>query len=345
MQSRTVAPTHEPRPSRRAARPIAGIGRRTSRARRATTSIAAGRRAGTAWPTRACCRSARRDCSRARCAGRARPAPSGRRWRSVRCARARRASSRPARGRRPNRSTSAARSSRRRPRTGTTATRRLRTSRRRRRARRPAGRRRSIMTPVEVSLWVSAHTSTPEVSTGAGWVPGCAPDDLGLVEVRSPSGGVGELARELAEHEVLAAGVDQPERGDVPERGRAAVAEHDLPSVGEGEELAQPGADLPHHVTHRSLPVRGAHPVPTGRCERLHGLGADLGRTAPEAAVARQERGRYLQARDGGHCASMRHRDPHLQAPHLPTDRVDRRVGHPGRRRQGQGAQGGRART
>ena len=37
----------------------------------------------------------------------------------------------------------------------------------------------------------------------------------------------------------------------------------------------------------------------------------------------------------------MRHRDPHLQAPHLPTDRVHRRVGHPGRRRQGQGAEGG----
>ena len=93
---------------------------------------------------------------------------------------------------------------------------------------------------------------------------GLAADDLRCVEVGRPGGGVGELAGELAEDEVLAAGLDQPEGGDVPERGRAAVAEHDLPSVGEGEQLAQPGAHLADDVAHRCLPV-AMSPSSSGR--------------------------------------------------------------------------------
>ena len=76
--------------------------------------------------------------------------------------------------RRRRRSTSAARSSRRRPRRGPSAARRRPMWRRRRRAvgGGAPGRRSSIATPVEVSLWVSAYRSMPSSATGSGWLPG-----------------------------------------------------------------------------------------------------------------------------------------------------------------------------
>ncbi len=53
-----------------------------------------------------------------------------------------------------------------------------------------------------------------------------------LAEVGSGGDGVGELRGELAEAQVLAAGLDETEGGGIPERGRAAVAEEDLVAVG-----------------------------------------------------------------------------------------------------------------
>ena len=69
--------------------------------------------------------------------------------------------------------------------------------------------------------------------------------------------------------------------------------------------------------------------------QRRHRLGPHLRRPAAEAPVTRQQ----LKGDDDprGHCASMRHRESHLQA-----HRVDHRVGHAGRRRQGQGPQSSR---
>ena len=68
------------------------------------------------------------------------------------------------------------------------------------------------------------------VGDGVGMVAGLRRDDRRVGEVRGGGAGIGELAGELAEHEVLAAPLDEPERGDVPEHRRAAVAEHDLPA-------------------------------------------------------------------------------------------------------------------
>ncbi len=51
----------------------------------------------------------------------------------------------------------------------------------------------------------------------------------------------------------------QAARGGVPERGRAAVTEHDLVTVGEVEQLAQTRADRGHQLLDRLLAVRCAH--------------------------------------------------------------------------------------
>ena len=58
--------------------------------------------------------------------------------------------------------------------------------------------------------------------------------------------------------EELRAVADQAEGGDLPERRRAAVAEHDLVVVGQREQVAQPGAHAADLGLDRLLPVRGA---------------------------------------------------------------------------------------
>ena len=87
---------------------------------------------------------------------------------------------------------------------------------------------------------------------------------------------------------------------------------------------------------------RRAEPAPAGRGQRLDGLGAHLRRPAAEAPVARAAGRRGSSSGVGGSQVTVPawHREPHLQ-PASPTDRRHRRVGHPGRRRQGQGAEGG----
>ncbi len=69
----------------------------------------------------------------------------------------------------------------------------------------------------------------------------------------------GELAGELAVHEVLAALADEPEHRRVEERVRAADAEHDLVAVGQREQLGETLAEAADEVAHGRLPVRGAH--------------------------------------------------------------------------------------
>ncbi len=70
----------------------------------------------------------------------------------------------------------------------------------------------------------------------------------------------------------------QAARGRVPERGRPAVAEHDLVAVGNAEQLAQALADLTHELLDRLLAVRGAHHGGAGLHQVLELLGADPGR-------------------------------------------------------------------
>ena len=73
----------------------------------------------------------------------------------------------------------------------------------------------------------------PSSADGDRVVAGVGLDDRRLAEVGRGGARLGELGGELAEHEVLAAPLDEAERGDVPEHGGAAVAEHDLPPVRE----------------------------------------------------------------------------------------------------------------
>jgi hypothetical protein len=91
---------------------------------------------------------------------------------------------------------------------------------------------------------------------------------------------------------VLAALLDQAERGRVPERRRAAVAEDDLVAVGQLEQLGQAVAQRRHHEAHGRLPVARAQVVGRGGRQGGHGLGPDLGRPGPEPPVAGQQVGR-----------------------------------------------------
>ena len=179
-------------------------------------------------------------------AGRATAGSSGRTRRCARCARSRRASSTRARARRRWRSTSAARSSRRRTAAGST-----RSPPARRRARRrgrapsaagtPSGRRTSVMTPVDVSLWGNAYASTVGVGDQ---LPGACPAPTRARSGASRCGAAAVDARRTSTRtrrstRCSAAPLDEPERGGVPERGGAAVAEQHLVAVGQREQLAR----------------------------------------------------------------------------------------------------------
>jgi hypothetical protein len=69
------------------------------------------------------------------------------------------------------------------------------------------------------------------------------PADGRRTEPRRPRGHRRELRRELPEGRVLGPVLDQAERGEIPEQGRAPVAEGDLVPVGELEEGRQGLAD------------------------------------------------------------------------------------------------------
>ena len=89
----------------------------------------------------------------------------------------------------------------------------------------------------------------------------------------------------------LAALLDQGERGGIPERGRAAVAEHNLVAVRQREEVGEAGLDPADEILHGSLAVRGAHDRGTLAREVGELLGAHLGGAAAEASVEGQEVG------------------------------------------------------
>jgi hypothetical protein len=146
-----------------------------------------------------------------------------------------------------------------------------------------------------------------------------AAHDDRLGQVRRLRRGLGELRRELAEDRVRAALADEPERRHVPERRRAAVAENDLPTVRQREQLPQPAADGTDEVLDRPLAVRCPDDRSPGGDERLQLLGADLARAAAEPSVAREQvvRDANRAGIGAGHCASM-------AAPSSPTNVVSR---------------------
>jgi hypothetical protein len=67
----------------------------------------------------------------------------------------------------------------------------------------------------------------------------------GSFEVGGGLGAGGELGGELAEAEVLALLLDEPEGGGVPEAGGPAVAEHDLVAVGRENSSRKPARTRP----------------------------------------------------------------------------------------------------
>ena len=138
-------------------------------------------------------------------------------------------------------------------------------------------------------------------------VAGLGGDHRRVGEMRRRGAGVGELAGELAEHEVLAAPLDEPERGDVPEHRRAAVAEHDLPPVGQGEQLGEAAADVADEVLDRRLAVRRADDRRRRGDDGVDLLGSHLRRSAAEPAVGGQQLGGDHQRGGVGriHCVSM----------------------------------------
>ncbi len=145
------------------------------------------------------------------------------------------------------------------------------------------------------------------VGDGVGVVAGVAADDDRVVEVRRGRARLGELRRELAEHEVLAAPLDEPERGDVPEDGRAAVAEHDLPPSGRPNRSASPARTAPTSCLtggwRCDVPITDVPPATHG----VELLGPDLGRPAAEAPVGGEQVLGDAQrgGGGGGHCDSM----------------------------------------
>ena len=198
-------------------------------------------------------------------------------------------------------------------------------------------------------------------ATGVGMGADLGGDDLGLVEMGGVGGRGGELGRELAEAEVLALALDEAEGGGVPEAGGAAVAEHHLVAVGQREQLGQALPQAAHHRLDRLLAVAGAE-VAAGRGgQGLDGLGADLRRAGAEPAVGGQQVGGDADVRGVGHVwnhgtmalptetgpvrGGRRARRHHDRPTDLGPDRRGLPVGHPGRRRQGQGPPGRRART
>ena len=177
---------------------------------------------------------------RSRSAGRRRPGSSGRWRRSRRRARARRATSARSRARRRRRSTSAARSSRRRPRRG-------------RRGRPPAP---EVASTSDQGVVGAGRADDRGHHAGRGLVVGpgvdvdallgrrrtaSEPGSLAITDGAASHGAAAAAVANFAENspkrQVLALLADQAEGRDVPERGGAAVAEHDLVAVGQREQL------------------------------------------------------------------------------------------------------------
>ncbi len=138
----------------------------------------------------------------------------------------------------------------------------------------------------------ASRSASASVASGPSWCrvgrvarPGGELDRV--PQERRAGGDGGELLGELAEAEVGGALAHEAERGGVPEGRGAAVAERHLVSVGEGEQLAQAGADLAHERLHGPLAVGGAHHRGAIAGEPRERLGAHLRRPAAEAPVAR----------------------------------------------------------
>ena len=74
-----------------------------------------------------------------------------------------------------------------------------------------------------------------------------------------------------------------------PEHGGATVAENDLPSVGQSEQIGESVSDPTDEVLDGRLSMRRAEQSATGGGESVDLLGTNLRRTASETSVSGQE--------------------------------------------------------
>ena len=134
-------------------------------------------------------------------------------------------------------------------------------------------------------------------------------DDLRRLEVRHGPHRPGELGGELPEGQVLAPASDQPEAEAVPEARGAAVAEHHLPVLRQGEEFGEPRLQPGDDAADAGATVARAQ-VAVGRIRQgRHSLVRDPRRPAAEAPVARtypvgKDDGRFNSAVAGHFCAA-----------------------------------------
>ena len=130
-----------------------------------------------------------------------------------------------------------------------------------------------------------ADDAVGELRTQAG----CGLAHLRIVEVGRGACDCGELRRELADHEVRAALLDEAERRRVPEQRGAAVADQHLVAVGKREQLREAAPDPADHAAHAVLAVARAEVAGRGVGERGDGLVGNLRRPGSEAAVERAD--------------------------------------------------------
>ena len=205
-----------------------------------------------------------------------------------------------------------------------------------------------IATPVDVSLWVRRRGRRRPRPPAAGACPARSSASTarrGTGPRRTPSANFDEnspntrcwLRRSI-----------RPNDRRVPERRGAAVAEQHLVAVGQGEQLGDAVAQAADHEPDRALAVARPQVVgPASAASAVDRLGPDLGRPARRSGRRAGSRSAGMRISDVGplticHYRGRSSKERNPLAAHLRTGRRHRRIGHAGRRRQGEGAQGGR---
>ena len=135
----------------------------------------------------------------------------------------------------------------------------------------------------------AASAAAQPTAAGSGASPGSAVTTTGSPRNGALGADRGELLRELTEGQVRRTLARRAERGRVPERGRAAVAERDLVPIGQREQLAQARANPRDERLDRLLAMRGAHHARALCGQTRRAPGAHLRRAAAETAVGRLE--------------------------------------------------------
>ena len=158
----------------------------------------------------------------------------------------------------------------------------------------------------------SARTGRRLVSDRRGWSPGSADTIRGASRCGAAALASANFVENSPNTRCSLRGLDQPERGDVPEHRRAAVAETISHPSGRSKRSVRLDRMSATRALHRRLTVRGAEHCPAGGDERLDLLWSHLGRAAPEPSVGGQQVGGQAQLAEGGrgHCDSM---SPDLQ--------------------------------